>query len=117
MRPCPSCASRSPEELFDQVYDLTDLQQQARNCNICSLLEESLHRKGIRAPKVVALQQDAAHVRLRNGPNLLSLYSEPGEQTLRLVTAYELIQMPRPNDTYRKWCTTGLIGPSQTWFT
>ncbi|OAL47430.1 HET-domain-containing protein [Pyrenochaeta sp. DS3sAY3a] len=77
MRPCPSCASRSPEELFDRVYDLTDLQQQARNCNICSLLEESLHRKGIRAPKVVALQQDAAHVRLRNGPNLLSLYSEP----------------------------------------
>lgn len=80
MRLCRSCASRNLEQLFDPVYDLTILQQRARSCDICSLLQDALNRRGIRARQAVALRQDAAHVGLKNGPNLLSLYCEPGEK-------------------------------------
>jgi hypothetical protein len=79
MRLCHYCASRNSEQLFDPVCDLITLQQRARSCDICSLLQDTLNRKGIRERQVVALRQDAAHVGLRNGPNLLSMYCEPGE--------------------------------------
>ena len=77
---CPSCQSRNPEHLYDPVCDLTVLQQRAGSCDLCSVLQYALNRKGIRAPKVVALRQDLTHVGLSNGGNLLSLYGELGEK-------------------------------------
>ncbi|KAF2821528.1 HET-domain-containing protein [Ophiobolus disseminans] len=81
MRLCHACAGRSAEHLFDDVYDLTVLQQRARKCRICSILQIALTRKGLGERQSVQLQQDTGHVGLRNGPNLLSLYCEPDPTT------------------------------------
>jgi len=83
-RLCYSCKNRNSEQLFDPICDLSILHERARSCDVCSLLQDALHRKGIRGRQVVTLKQDAAHVGLKNGPNLLSLYREPGEKIFRV---------------------------------
>lgn len=71
--------------LFDVVCNLTLLQEKAKACDLCSILQNALSRKGLKAPGVVNLRNDAAHVGLKDGPNLLSLYCEPGEIPSYLV--------------------------------
>lgn len=68
---------------FDRVCDVAALQERARNCDLCYLLQGALDRKGIKPPRIVELRQDAAHVGLENGPNLLSLYCGPGKIMLK----------------------------------
>ncbi|KAF2107047.1 hypothetical protein BDV96DRAFT_506859 [Lophiotrema nucula] len=74
---CSNCSSRKSAMLFDTVCDLSRLKAQSHGCDMCALLQEALARKGIKAPRVVELRQNAANVGLKNGPNLLSIYSEP----------------------------------------
>ncbi|OWY42225.1 HET-like protein [Alternaria alternata] len=52
-------------------------EDKAKDCDLCNLLLDALSRKVVGAPRVLHLRNDAAHVGLRDGPNLLSLYSEP----------------------------------------
>lgn len=78
LRLCRSCESRNPEKLFDPVLDLTDLKQRNSSCDICTLLQIAIERKGIKEHQLVALRQDTTHIGLENGPNLLTLYCEPG---------------------------------------
>ncbi|CAN9136397.1 unnamed protein product [Alternaria alternata] len=76
-----SCGHRFSSEansLFEGVCDLAALQESAKTCDLCSLLQDALAQKGLRPPSVVDLRSDAAHVGLKDGPNLLSLYCEPG---------------------------------------
>jgi hypothetical protein len=65
--------------LFNVVCDLAVLQENAKTCALCSILQEALNHRDLRPPRVVHLRSDAAHVGLKDGPNLLSLYCEPGE--------------------------------------
>ena len=77
-----SCGHRFSSEannLFDGVCDLAALQESAKACDLCSLLQDALVQKGLRPPRVVDLRSDAAHVGLKDGPNLLSLYCDPGK--------------------------------------
>ena len=77
-----SCGHHSSSEansLFDGVCHLAALQESAKTCDLCSLLQDALAQKGLRPPSVVDLRSDAAHVGLKDGPNLLSLYCEPGK--------------------------------------
>ena len=77
-----SCGHRFSSEannLFDGVCDLAALQESATACDLCSLLQDALVQKGLRPPRVVDLRSDAAHVGLKDGPNLLSLYCDPGK--------------------------------------
>lgn len=80
-RLCGSCNSSNSESIFDKFCDVAVLQGKARNCDLCSLLQDALEYKGIKAPITVELRQNAAHVGLKDGPNLLSLYCEPGRVT------------------------------------
>ena len=66
-------------DLFDVVCDLTVLQEKAKTCDLCHILQDALSRKGLKAPRVVDLYNEATHVSLKDGPDLLSLYFEPGE--------------------------------------
>lgn len=76
---CGHSFSSEPNSLFDGVCDLAALQESAKTCDLCSLLQDALAQKGLRSPSVVDLRSDAAHVGLKGGPNLLSLYCEPGK--------------------------------------
>lgn len=67
--------------MFDVVCDLAVLQEKAKACDLCSILQDALSRQGLKVPGVVKLRSDAAHVGLEDGPNLLSLYYEPGEMS------------------------------------
>jgi hypothetical protein len=66
--------------LFNTVCDLAVLHENAKTCGFCGMLQDALTRKNLRPPlRVVNLRSDSAHVGLKDGPNLLSLYCEPGE--------------------------------------
>lgn len=47
-------------------------------CDLHGLLLKSLDREGYTPPRVFTLRQDGAIVGIENGPNLLSIYVEPG---------------------------------------
>jgi hypothetical protein len=88
VRPTPSEASTgacnhfyssASVDLFGEVCDLAVLQDRAKACDLCSILLESLNRKGLKTQGRVNLRTDAAHVGLKDGPNLLSLYCAFGE--------------------------------------
>lgn len=66
-------------DLFDTACDLEVLQEKARACELCSMLQDALNTQHLRAPGVVNLRRDTAHVGIKDGPNLLSLYCEPGK--------------------------------------
>jgi hypothetical protein len=66
-------------DLFGVVCDLVVLQEKAKACDLCSILQNALSRKGLEAPRVVNLRHDAAHVGLKDGPNLISLYYDSSE--------------------------------------
>ncbi|EUC43333.1 hypothetical protein COCMIDRAFT_38701 [Bipolaris oryzae ATCC 44560] len=79
-RLCDSCNSSNSQPIFDKFCDVAVLQGRARNCNLCSLLQDALEYKGIKVPITVELRQDAAHVGLKDGSNLLSFYCEPDSE-------------------------------------
>ncbi|KAJ6286663.1 hypothetical protein J3E71DRAFT_388342 [Bipolaris maydis] len=76
-RLCGSCNSSTSLPIFDKFCEVAVLQARAQHCDLCSLLQDALDFKGIKLPGTVELRQDAAHVGLKDGPNLLSLYCEP----------------------------------------
>lgn len=81
---CGHLFSSKAANLFDGLCDLAVLQESAKTCDLCSLLQDALVRKGLRPPEVVDLRSDSAHVGLKDGANLLSLYCEPGKTSSNL---------------------------------
>lgn len=92
--------------LFDVVCDLTVLQEKAKACDLCGILQNALNQKGLKAPRVVDLRNDAAHIGLKDGPNLLSLYLEPGEMASYLARIRALTyQYSSSGANSRGWTT------------
>ncbi|EFQ30167.1 heterokaryon incompatibility protein [Colletotrichum graminicola M1.001] len=62
------------------MYSLSErqLSTMQRSCELCVLLLDSLSRAGITSPAVVKLLQTGTAIGLEGGPNLLSIYAEPG---------------------------------------
>jgi hypothetical protein len=76
---CPRCRAVDSTQLFDPECDLSSLQPQA--CDLCFLLFRALDVVGIVPPRVITLRQKGAIVGVENGPDLLSIYVEPGMWT------------------------------------
>lgn len=76
--------------LFDVKCDLALLLEKVKFCDLCGILQDALNRKGLKAPQVVTLRNEAAHIGLKDGPNLISLYCEPGEIPSFLARFYAL---------------------------
>jgi hypothetical protein len=82
---CSSCSSiDSIQLLFDPECDLSTLRMISDTCDLHGLLLRSLEREGYIPPRVFTLRQDGALVGIENGPNLLSIYVEPGMWNIRV---------------------------------
>ncbi|KAK2009776.1 HET-domain-containing protein [Colletotrichum eremochloae] len=74
-RLCASCSTTTPAAFFQSECQLSTMQ---RSCDLCGLLLDSLSLIGITPPKVVKLRQTGTTIGIEGGPNLLSIYIEPG---------------------------------------
>ncbi|KAK1961823.1 heterokaryon incompatibility protein [Colletotrichum sublineola] len=74
-RLCASCSTTPSITLFQSEFQLSTMQ---RSCDLCGLLLDSLSRVGIASPAVVKLRQTGTTIGIEGGPNLLSIYIEPG---------------------------------------
>jgi len=84
---CPNCSSiDSIERLFHPKCYLLTLQTLSKTCRLHELLKKSLlEREGYTPPGNFTLRQDGAIIGIEDGPNLLSIYAEPGQSCLRFV--------------------------------
>ncbi|KAK2028969.1 heterokaryon incompatibility protein [Colletotrichum zoysiae] len=72
---CDNCSTWTSTNFSQSERQLSSIQQ---SCNLCVLLLDSLNRVGITSPAVVKLRQTGTTIALEGGPNLLSIYIEPG---------------------------------------
>lgn len=103
---CQHFYSSESVGLFDVVCNLSVLQEKAKACELCGILQSALNRRGLKAPRVVNLRNEAAHVGLKDGPNLLSLYCEPGELPSYLAGLGPLTYPCSSNGANSRWWTT-----------
>ncbi|KAK8092472.1 uncharacterized protein PG998_014957 [Apiospora kogelbergensis] len=80
---CSSCRAITTTRLFEQACDLYVIQERSDFCELCSLLLHAVRQTGLRLPRWVALRQSDGNIGIKGGPNLLSLYSEPGEASTK----------------------------------
>ncbi|KAK1584941.1 heterokaryon incompatibility protein [Colletotrichum navitas] len=73
---CTNCSTTTSTMLFQSERQLSAMQ---RSCELCVLLLDSLSRVGIESSAVVKLRQTGTTIGLEGGPNLLSIYIEPGD--------------------------------------
>ena len=64
--------------MFDPTCDLGSLKSLSLSCDLCRLLFEALEQEAIKPPGTITLRQNGAIIAVENGPNLLSIYVEPG---------------------------------------
>ncbi|KAI1087189.1 hypothetical protein F5B19DRAFT_476469 [Rostrohypoxylon terebratum] len=74
---CNNCNAIVSPKLFDEGCNVEELRQRSKNCDLCSLLFQTLDNVGIGPPRTITLSQDGATVRVRDGPKLLSIYAKP----------------------------------------
>ncbi|KAK2051810.1 heterokaryon incompatibility protein [Colletotrichum caudatum] len=72
---CANCTTMTSTMLFQSEIQLSKMQ---RSCDLCGLLLDSLNRVGITSPAIVKIHQTGTTIGLEGGPNLLSIYIEPG---------------------------------------
>lgn len=76
---CRSCqAIQSPYLFRDTNCNVSELKSRAPSCDLCRMLLEALQRQGWASLEFADLEQDGAVVRLKKGPELLSVYGAPG---------------------------------------
>ncbi|KAK1992798.1 HET-domain-containing protein [Colletotrichum falcatum] len=85
---CVNCSRTTTPIFFQSELQLSTMQ---RSCDLCGLLIDSLDRAGITSPAIVKLRQTGTTIGLEGGPNLLSIYIEPGPD----VPAGRQIGLPR----------------------
>ncbi|KAK1981478.1 hypothetical protein LZ30DRAFT_720085 [Colletotrichum cereale] len=89
---CANC-SKTTSTFFKPECQVSTLQ---RSCDLCGLLLDSLVRVGITSPAVVKLRQTGTTIGLEGGPNLLSIYAEPGPD-VPVERQIGFPQLPEPN--------------------
>ncbi|OLN81982.1 Interleukin-1 receptor-associated kinase 4 [Colletotrichum chlorophyti] len=72
---CAKCSAITSITLFESECHVSEMQE---SCDLCGLLFHALKRAGIMPPAVVKLRQTGTTIGLEGGPNLLSIYIEPG---------------------------------------
>ncbi|RDW58909.1 hypothetical protein BP6252_13385 [Coleophoma cylindrospora] len=75
---CSSCSFIESTRLFESTCDLSTLQLKSRTCPLCKLLFDALVMVEIKLPRSVELRHEGATVGVKDGPDLLSIYAEPG---------------------------------------
>jgi hypothetical protein len=101
---CSDCKQVDSTQLFDSTCDLSKLKYSSENCVLCGLLQDTLVRRGYKAPNIVTLRQNGAVVSVENGPDLLSIYVDPGKHTGALHDEVVPLTILTRFD-YPKWCT------------
>lgn len=79
---CEKCRKIDRAQLFDPKCDLRELKDKAATCDLCELLYKELDSRRYASRNTVSLRQDGAIVGVVDGPDLLSIYVTPGNQTL-----------------------------------
>ncbi|KAK1637532.1 hypothetical protein BDP81DRAFT_460224 [Colletotrichum phormii] len=73
---CAKCSAVSSQALFPHEFRPSDAQL---HCDLCSILLGALERVYAVVPELVRLRQNHTIVGVEDGPNLLSIYVEPGQ--------------------------------------
>ncbi|OHX00718.1 heterokaryon incompatibility protein [Colletotrichum incanum] len=90
---CEDCRTMTSTTLFESERHTATMRQ---SCKVCVLLLDALRTAGVTSSGVVRLRQTSTTVGLENGPNLLSIYTEPGPDVPQ-GRQIGLPQLPEPN--------------------
>ncbi|KAH8201080.1 hypothetical protein TruAng_004776 [Truncatella angustata] len=76
---CSHCSTiDSSAELLPRDCDLSELQSSSFTCELCELLLDRLREAGVQPPRRITLRHTGAHIGIEGGPDLLSIYADPG---------------------------------------
>ncbi|TRX89299.1 hypothetical protein FHL15_009736 [Xylaria flabelliformis] len=75
---CANCNIINSADLFKSVINRDELEISSQFCALCRLLQDALKTQGKGLPTVISLRQNGSVVGINNGPNLLSIYVDPG---------------------------------------
>lgn len=64
--------------MFDSEYDISYLKLMSETCNLCNLFSKSLASTGTNPLDITTLRRDGVTVSVKDGPKLLSIYTDPG---------------------------------------
>ncbi|KAI0439927.1 hypothetical protein F4803DRAFT_567955 [Xylaria telfairii] len=77
---CSNCNAINSAHLFKANINRNELESSSRDCDLCRLLHDALRTQKKDLSTVISLRQDGSLVSIRDGPNLLSIYIDPGAQ-------------------------------------
>ncbi|KAI1120765.1 hypothetical protein F5Y10DRAFT_289312 [Nemania abortiva] len=75
---CSNCNKINSTSLFNPIINRVELELSAKGCDLCRLLRDALNAQELGSRTVVSLHQNGIIVGIQNGPNLLSIYVDPG---------------------------------------
>ncbi|KAI0855223.1 hypothetical protein F4860DRAFT_507647 [Xylaria cubensis] len=80
---CTNCNIINSADLFKSVINCDELELSSQICALCRLLYDALKAQGKELPTVISLRQNGSIVGINDGPNLLSIYVDPGPDTFK----------------------------------
>ncbi|KAI1739587.1 hypothetical protein F4680DRAFT_459176 [Xylaria scruposa] len=76
---CSNCNTINSAYLFKPEIHRDELESSSQGCALCRLLYDALVSEENELPVLISLRQNGSVVSINNGPNLLSVYCDPGQ--------------------------------------
>ncbi|KAI1326501.1 hypothetical protein F5Y16DRAFT_374969 [Xylariaceae sp. FL0255] len=94
---CSSCHNSQSDQLFNSSYDLEELGRSSATCPLCKMLWDAVTRyPEVKRVKHISLRQIRGVVSVPDGPNLLSVYTDPVSQQLSKAKLRHDVQLGLP---------------------
>ncbi|KAI1421811.1 hypothetical protein F5Y12DRAFT_787236 [Xylaria sp. FL1777] len=75
---CSNCNEINSTRLFKSKINQNELELSSQDCGLCKLLRDALNTQENGLSTVISLRQNGSVVSIDNGPDLLSIYVDPG---------------------------------------